>query len=73
MIKVIKYGKAPRPSYHYQITCTNCKTIFECDSDDCYGKPVAQGFVAHAITCPVCKQTCFDWQGGCDKWSVVHD
>ena len=73
MVKVIKYGETPRPSEHYQITCTNCKTIFECDSSDCFSKPVAQGFVAHAIRCPVCKRTCFDWQGGCDKWAVVHD
>lgn len=73
MINVIKYGEAPRPFYHYQITCTHCKTIFECDSNDCFGKPVAHGFVAHAIACPVCKQTCFDWQGGCDKWEVVYD
>ena len=73
MIKVIKHGKAPRISEHYQITCSNCKTIFECDSNDCSDKYMGHGFIAHTITCPVCKQICFDWQGGSDKWSVIND
>ena len=73
MIKIIKQGEPPRPTFHYQITCTHCKTIFECDASDCYSKAVVHGFVAHAITCPVCRKTCYDWQGGCDQWSVIHD
>ena len=73
MIKIIERGTQPQRAFHYRITCTNCKTIFDCDVDDCGSKVVAQGFIAHAIHCPVCRRICYDWQGGCDKWSVIHD
>lgn len=73
MIKVIKEGIKPAPNFHYRVTCSNCKTIFQCDSDDCFKKNVAHGFSAHAIRCPVCYKVCFDWQGGCDEWTVIKD
>ena len=73
MIRIIQKGTPPTPTFHYRIICTQCKTVFDCDVKDCYSKTVAHGFVAHAIDCPVCKRVCYDWQGGCDKWSVIHD
>ena len=73
MIKIVQKGTPPTPVFHYRITCSHCKTIFSCDPNDCGSKIVAQGFVAHAIPCPVCTRTCYDWQGGCDEWSVIYD
>ena len=75
MIKIIQKGTppTPTPNFHYRITCSQCKTRFDCDAKDCYKKNVAQGFIAHAINCPVCGYVCYDWQGGCDEWSVTRD
>lgn len=71
MIKVIVRRNAPKGK-HYRITCTHCKSIFECEPTDCYKIPISHGTVVSAIHCPVCKRTCYDWQDGCDEWKEFY-
>lgn len=67
MIKIIeKHGVSVTD--RYRITCARCKSIFECDMGDCFMKTIGHGVRVKAIICPVCRTTCFDWQGGCDEW-----